>query len=381
VIDVINGLSVGVEAKINDAGDGIVLVDTAGGTGTLTVVDVGSGTAARDLHLAGTAEDGQIDGTTTFTVAIDAEDTLDDLIAKINGLNAGVTAGVLSQSSGSLPHHLTLLSGTAGKAGELVIDGAGAGLAFQDLAPAQDAVLQFGTGLAATLFTSTTNQFKSVLEGLDVSIFGSSSDPVTVSVTQTGEAAANAIQTFVDNYNKLREKLKTYTAYDPAAGTKGTLFGSSEALRIDTEISRILTARYFGVGDVQSLGELGVAIDDQGRLALDQSKFLTRYAADPDAVVEFFTNETAGFAVKADAVFERLVGRDNSALVNRGITLNRQVENNNERLSNWDRRLERQRDRLTNQFYQLELVVSRIRNNLTSINQIQAFEPLTSRQN
>ncbi len=376
-IDAINGLSIGVEARINDAGDGIVLVDTAGGDGELTVGDVGSGTVARDLHIAGTAEDGEIDGTTTFTIEITDSDTLDDVIEKINGLNAGVTAGVISQGSGSLPHHLTLLSNTAGKAGELVIDGTGAGLAFQDLSSAQDAVLQFGTGLAATLFTSTNNQFKGVIDGLDVTTNGSSSDPVAIQVAATGEASAEAIQTFVDNYNKLRDKLKTYTAYDPAAGTKGTLFGSAETLRIDTEVSGLLTARYFGVGDVQSLGELGVAIDDQGKLTFDKSKFLTRYASDPEAVVEFFTNEDLGFAVKADAVLERLVGRDNSALVSRSLALARQVDDTTERVTIWDQRLERQRERLLNQFYNLELVVSRIRNNLTSINQIQALTPYT----
>ena len=385
-IDAINGLSIGVQARINDAGDGIALVDTAGGAGRLSVSDVGSGSAARDLRLAG--QGGQItvggqsaqgiDGSTTFAIEIDADDTLDDLVAKINALDAGVTAGVLSGGSGSLRHHLTLQSGTAGKAGELLIDGSGAGLAFADLASAQDAVLQVGTGLAATLFTSSTNQFDDLIDGLDVTLTGQSSDPVTVSVTQTGEGAAAAIQTFVDNYNKLREKLDTYNAFDPAAGTKGTLFGSSETLRIDTEVSRLITARYFGVGAVQSLAELGVSVDDQGKLAFDKTKFQARYAADPDAVAQFFTDETSGFAAKADAALERLVGRDNSLLVSRTLVLARQVEDTSGRLVAWDGRLERQRERLLNQFFRLELVVSRIRDSLSAIGQIQAIEPLTS---
>jgi flagellar hook-associated protein 2 len=386
VIDAINGLSIGVEARINDAGDGIVLVDTAGGASQLTVSDVGTGTAARDLAIRGQGDQitvgGQsvqgIDGTTTVTIQIDADDTLDDLVAKINALDAGVTAGVLSGGSGSLRHHLTLQSGTTGKAGELLIDGSGAGLAFADLASAQDAVLQLGTGLAATLFTSPTNKFDDLIDGLDVTITGQSTDPVTVSVTQTGEAAAAAIQTFVDNYNKLREKLDAYNAFDPAAGTKGTLFGSSETLRIDTEVSRLITNRYFGLGDVQSLAELGVSVDDQGKLAFDKTKFQTRYATDPDAVVEFFTNETSGFAAKADAAIERLVGRDNSLLATRALVLARQVEDTSGRILKWDDRLERQRERLLNQFFRLELVVSRIRDSLSAISQIQPIAPLAS---
>jgi flagellar hook-associated protein 2 len=363
-----------------------VLIDTAGGAGRLNVTQVGAGTAAADLHILGDAVDaligGQtvqaIDGTTTYTVAIDADDTLDDLVAKINDLDAHVTAGVLTAGSGSLKHHLSLLSGQSGKAGELLVDGAGAGLLFQDLAPAQDAVLQFGSGLAAILYSSDDNQFDDVVEGLDVTIHGESIDPVLVNVDQTGESAAGALQTLVDNYNKLREKLALYTALDLEAGTKGTLFGSSEALRIDTELSDVLTDRYFGVGEVQSLAELGISIDDKGMLAFDKTRFDDRYADDPDAVLEFFTDEEIGFAAKADKVLERLVGRDNSTLVNRAEVLNRQNEDFTQRIGIWDGRLERQRERLLNQFFRLELVVSRIRNSLTAISQIQALPPLTA---
>jgi len=385
VIDAINGLSIGVDARLNDAGDGIVLIDTAAGTGRLRVAQVGNGTAAADLHLEGTAEDlvigGQtvqaIDGSTTIRVAIDADDTLDDLVAKINDLDAGVTAGVLSAASGSLRHHLSLLSGTPGEAGELLVDGSGAGLSFVEAAPAQDAVLQYGTGLGAILFASDDNQFDDVIDGLDVTIAGESTSPVTVTVDQDGKAAADALATFVENYNKLRDKLATYTQFDLEANIKGTLFGSSEALRIDNDLSRLLTDRFVGVGDVQSLAELGISIDEQGELTFDRTKFDARYAADPDAVVQFFTDENLGFAAKADRVLERLVGKDNSVLVNRAATLSRQNESFTDRIGVWDERLDRQRERLLLEFFRLEQLVGRIRNNLSAIAAIQPIAPYT----
>jgi flagellar hook-associated protein 2 len=385
VIDAINSLPAGVEARINDAGDGLILIDTAGGTGRLNVTQVGSGTAAKDLGILGQAEDvvigGQtvqaLDGSTTFTVTIDADDTLDDLVTKINALGANVTAGVLTAGSGSLRHHLTLLSGQSGKAGELLVDGSGAGLTFADLASAQDAVLQYGTGLAAIRYSSDDNQFDDVIEGLDITLTGQSLERVTVNVDQTSEGAAGALQTLVDNYNKMREKLAAYTALDIEAGTKGTLFGSSEALRIDAELSRLITGRYFGVGEVQSLGELGISLDDKGMLSFDKARFDARYAADPEAVEEFFTDEQMGFAAKADKILERLVGRDSSMLVNRAEVLNRQNEEFTERIEAWDGRLERRRERLLNEFFRLELAVGRIRESLTAISQIQPIAPFT----
>jgi flagellar hook-associated protein 2 len=382
VIDAINGLTIGVEARINDAGDGIALVDTAGGAGRLTVADNGTGTAAKDLKIAGQGVDTgpgvqQIDGSTTYTVTLDDDDTLDDLVAKINDLGANVTASVLSSPTGSLRHRLSLLSGTAGKAGELLVDGTALELSFAELAPAQDAVLQYGSGLAAVLFTSDDNQFDDVIEGLDVTIEGESVDPVTVTVKQTSEAAAGALQTLVDNYNKLREKLAAYTSLDLEANTKGILFASGEALRIDSDLSRLLTDRYFGVGEVQTLAELGISVNETGELAFDRTKFEERYAADPDAVEEFLTDEEQGFAVKADKVLERLVGKDNSALVTRAATLNRQVEDSERRIGIWDERLERQRDRLLLEFYRLENTISKMRAGLSAIQSIQIIPPLS----
>ena len=72
------------------------MIDTAGGSGTLTVADVGTGKSAADLHLRRRRRDvnARIDGTTTFTIDLDADDTLDDLVAKINELGAGASASV-----------------------------------------------------------------------------------------------------------------------------------------------------------------------------------------------------------------------------------------------------------------------------------------------
>src|SRR5262249_17317234 len=99
VIDAINSLSLGVQAKINDAGDGIALVDTAGGAGALSVADQGSGQTAAKLHLAGTAINGTLDGSTTFKIQLAAGDSLDTLVTQINALNAGVSASTLNDGA------------------------------------------------------------------------------------------------------------------------------------------------------------------------------------------------------------------------------------------------------------------------------------------
>jgi flagellar hook-associated protein 2 len=379
VIDEINAHALGVTAQINDAGDGISLVDTAAGSGTLTVADVGGGRSAANLHIAGsgvaTTINNQpaqlIDGSTTFTIQLAATDTLSDLATKINDLGVGASANVLSEGAGSLPDHLSLLSGVSGKAGELLIDGSALGLSFTDLTTGQDALLQIG-GSATTgiLVSSTKNQFTSVLPGIDVSLTGATTDPITVTVSQTSDNAAATLQAFVDQYNKLRDKLDSYTTFNSSDFTTGTLFGSAEALHVDSDLSNALTGTYFNNGSVHSLAELGITADDKGHLSFDKSKFQDKFNSDADGVTKFFTDTDFGAANKLDKVLESLVGENNSLLVSRTASLQTQIDDMGQRIDDWNTRLAKEQDRLLNQFYNLETIVGSIRNNLNYINQI-----------
>ena len=51
VIDAINATNIDVEARLNDAGTGILLFETVDGSGTLKVEELAGGTTAADLGL------------------------------------------------------------------------------------------------------------------------------------------------------------------------------------------------------------------------------------------------------------------------------------------------------------------------------------------
>jgi flagellar capping protein FliD len=378
VIDAINGLSLTVKAQINDTGDGIALVDTGGGSQRMTVTDVGSGKAASQLRLTTASTDTTVDGdpaqvisgSTTYSVTLDADDTLTDLVTKLNDLGANVKASVVTDSAGTLRHHLSLVSGVSGRAGDLLVDGSDLGLKFQTLSAAQDAILNVGSESSGRLITSSTNKFVNVVDGLDVTLVSTSTETVSLTVNSTSSDIESAVQTFVDQYNRLRDKINAYTAFNESDNTKGTLFGSSEVVRLDSDISRAITQRYFGTGAIRSFTELGISLDDKGKLTFDKSRLQARYASDPEALSSFFTDETNGFASKVDKVLERLVGRDNSTLVNRARVLQQQMEDTTARIDFLTVSLEKQRERLTLQFYNMELAISKIKNSLSSIESI-----------
>ena len=90
VIKEINSKDIGVTASINANGDGLLLTDTAGGSGKLKVEDI-EGTTAADLNIKGTATATTIDGSFEKTITVTANDTLQDVQKKINDLDFGVT--------------------------------------------------------------------------------------------------------------------------------------------------------------------------------------------------------------------------------------------------------------------------------------------------
>ena len=97
-----SSLSTGVLAEINDTGDGIKITDSSGGSGTLSVSE-GDSTTAADLNLLQTAttkDSSQvIDGSMTRTINISSAETLQNLSDAINQLNAGVTASIVSDGA------------------------------------------------------------------------------------------------------------------------------------------------------------------------------------------------------------------------------------------------------------------------------------------
>jgi flagellar hook-associated protein 2 len=367
VIDAVNNLSIGVEARLNDTGDGLLLVDTAGGAGKLKVADVGSGTSAADLKIAGEATGTSLDGSATVKITLDADDTLSDLITKINDADVGLSATSFDDGSAS-PIHLSLLNQQTGKASAWVIDGTGLGLQLSEVSAAQDAVVAVGQGSGAgsLVVSSATNVIDNAVPGVRVTLSGTSTDPVSVTVKQDVASITAKVKAFVDQYNKLQDKLEKYDSYDVDTDTRSTLFGSTETRRAKNDLARLLSGRFSG-SDIRSLGTLGLGFDDSGKLQFDESKFNAAYADDPDGVETFFTDGTTGFGKQLDDVVDSLAAAGNSVFINGTQTMQAKAEDLATRVDTLNARLEIQKQRLLNQFYTLETTVSKLQNSFSSI--------------
>ncbi len=388
VIREINRLGLHILAELNSTGDGILIRDTGYGSGDLSVEE-GNTTTAADLHLLAPAVEidleGQptqaIDGTTTYTIDLNEDDSLEDLRQAINELDPGVTAMTLLDGS-SMPVRLALMSERTGKAGQLVVDTSQLGFSLQETVRARDALLAFGPPSAAgtnVLISSASNTFANVLSGVTLEIKQTSTDPVTVTVSTSDVDLVANVQTMVDNYNQFREKLAKLTAYDPETDTRSVLTGDLVALRLDSELSYLLSGTFAAAGPIRSLAEVGVLLNGDGTLTFDDSKLKAKYAADPQAVEQFFTTAGFGVSAKFDRLIEELGGVDASLLSHRLNTLRDKIDRNQERIEFLNQRLNVQRDRLLLDFYRMELAIANMQSSLSSLEMIRPLTPLTSR--
>jgi flagellar hook-associated protein 2 len=387
VITRINALGLGLQAKINERGDGIEIVDTAGGSGKITVAAVGNHTTAKDLRLLGTStattingvQKQVIDGTATATVAIDAKDTLSTLVKKINDLNRGVTASLLNDGT---RQRISILANNSGAANELLVDTSHTSLNLQEISSGRDALVVYGsTGSGGVLVSSSKNQFSNIVSGLDLTVKKGSQSPVTIDVASTSSSLVSGVKDFVSAYNSIRTTLDKLTAFDSTALTTGLLFGSSETLRVDTDLTRLIGAKYFGVGQFDSLASVGITLDKDGKMQLDQTKLTAAFTKDPQSVKSLFTDDKHGVAKKLSDTLENLAGAHDSVLSARADSLTKTIEGNNDRISQMSDRLDKQRQSMLADFNNLETTVSKLKNNLNALASLQLLPPLGTSTN
>lgn len=357
VINAINALNLGVRAGINATGDGLELVDSAGGAARLKVEEV-DGTTARDLNLLGEAEDGRLDGAFEYRLAIGGADTLAGLAARIGNETALAEASVLNDGTALAPYRLNVMARVGGAAGELIVSDEGSGLDLGTLTRAQDARVLYGGGAdSGVLLTSADNTFDDVVDGLSFTAGAVSATPVSVTVNRDLDGLVETLAGLVESFNDAMGRVHEVGAYDAETETAGVLLGESTLRTIETRLHRMFTRSTVGLGRWSRLAEVGLKVNSTDGLVFDEEKFRAAYEQDPEAVIRFFTDETHGVAQVLEDELEELsaagglIARRTGTLDDRKTLLEDRVEHLNGLL-------ERKQARLLRDFQAMESALS-----------------------
>lgn len=387
--------ALGISARINDTGDGILIEGTEGSL-PIEIEDV-TGTVADLVGIAGSSASGQaglnrIDGSFETTIEFEATDTLDDAVEKINEARAGVSVSVLNDGSGLRPFRLSFSSTQTGRAGRVLITPEGLDLGLVELETGEDARVFLGGGDPASglLLTSTNSTLDGVIPGVTLDLASAGDDPVTVNITTDTAAIESAVNALLESYNEVVDRIEFETRFDQDTGERGTLLGDGTVLALRAELANAVLGSNQGFsGAFNTLASVGVTFGEGGRLQLNTTRFRDALNSDPISVSELFTRQSGSSpedetfldengnviatirAVDTTINFnvlgvvpqlERVAARYGlSGILSRvDDSLTNQIEAQNQRIADITDSLDRERQRLEAEFVALEQALARL---------------------
>ena len=300
----ISGLSATVEVKqlatAQVVTSGVVADRTAPfGKGTLTIT---LGTATYDTNDVPTGFAPKA-GTTPVTVTIgDGQNSLNGIASAINAAKAGVTATVITDSTGSR----LSIKGSTGAEQAFTID------VTEDAAAPGLSALAFNTGAQAMTLTGKSVDAIVALDGVSVRRANNSiSDLVTgvkldlvkaapgqtiaINTSPPTAALSQAVTDIVDTYNQLIGIAKTDT--DASSGVLRADNGVKELMRQLRELTSRDLNPSGGTDEIKTLAQIGVKTNRDGTLSVDAT-VLQKALQDSGPIVEKMINTGLGTALR-----------------------------------------------------------------------------------
>lgn len=405
VISAINGKAIGVRARVNDAGNGIILEKDSSVTGEAVKIRVTdtTGTVGRSLNLIGEAKElganNVIDGSFRRVISFGATDTLDQIATKINSSRAGVSASIVTDGASATPFRLRLTASQAGTAGRFQVDAAGADLGLTTVSQGENSRVFFGADdpARAILVSRASNTIENVMDGVRIDIKNANASSVSVNISRDNDSVVTGVQEFVTAFNAVSDRIFQLTRYNAESETKGILLGDSTALSLRSELFSLINGRASGVGgQFQTLAQVGISVGKNGALELNASKLRTALENDPQAVADVFsafvpndrptevpvltgvtgitvTNTSAatysslGILERIGQLADRYLDSVSGVLTTKTKNLDDLVRVQNDRITNFDQRIATKRSIYERQFAALESTLAKLQAQQSSL--------------
>lgn len=339
--------------------------------------------AEGSAHVVGTGTLSLSLGETSFDVTIDeSSSTLAGIRDAINAAsdNPGIRATIVQGTDGA---RLVLSSALTGAANVIevahdVAQGGDGGLAalsysaaapgnYTQLTPAQDAIVNIANAQAS----SAKNVIEGAIDGVTLTLIGESdpeTGPTTLTVGYDSAAVKGRIAKFVDAYNALTGQLAKLRSYDPATKSAGPMIGDSLISGIESQLRRTLSEPVAAAGETyRTLASIGITTQQDGKLAIDDTKLQKALDTDFEAVGRLFGSEQ-GVGAKLFAQMEERLKAD-GALDTRSKTLVGQQKRIEDRKEAIEARMAVLQQGYLRQFTRLDTLLSQLQTTSSYLSQ------------
>jgi len=234
------------------------------------------------------------------------------------------------------------------------------------------AALDANYSLNGLQLTSATNSPADVVNGLTLKFNKLTTVPVEVGISIDSAGLRKNINDFVTAYNGVNTLMKSQTAADPSGGKNGALQSDFTARSLLGALSDTLHGSVSGLGTAASLNAVGIELQRDGSLLVNDSR-LTPLLATPDKLAKLFSQPQSGSDVNSRGIGVRFkqwtdaLTSDTGIIASRTQGLTASITNNNKSQDAVQTRLTATEARLRKQYQTLDKQMSNLNAQLAQL--------------
>ena len=302
------------------------------------------------------------------------DDTPAGMVAAINSANRGYKAELVNDGSAN-PYKVKVSADVAGSTESFSISSTStSALGFTNVTEASDASLTVD-GIS---YIRKTNTISDVVTGLTLDLKAKSTTAASIMISRDASAIKTKLDELVVAYNDFNNIITETTNPDATLETYGGTLVGNNSLRIIRQQMRniLLGASSTGTGSINSLGQLGLSLDQKGVMSLDATKVSAALSNNYDEVTKMFTggyNNLSAYSklpsgIAGDAVRQitRLLD-PTGPLVSQSTNAETQNDKYRESLAKLQVRLDAILVRYTKQFAAMDSLIGSINSQKTSL--------------
>ena len=274
---------------------------TAIGSGTISI-DFGTisgGTLSEDGYYTDASFESNGEGVHTITID-STNNTLTGIRDAINEAGIGVTASIINDGSDT-PYRLALTVDNTGEeySMQISVDGDAALESLLGYDPTDTQNLSQTSEAQNAEFTvdgiaisKASNTVSDVITGVNLSLLATNIDEATtITISRDTSSISSAVESFVEAYNEVITAVQELTVYDADSEEAGLLNGDSATRNIQMQIRRILSEPVSGgSGSLTRLSQVGVTIQDDGLLEIDDDTLSEALSENFDSFAGLFAS-------------------------------------------------------------------------------------------
>ncbi|MGM0906009.1 MAG: flagellar filament capping protein FliD [Pseudomonadota bacterium] len=311
-------------------------------------------------------------GDKSFDLTIAANSTLEDIRQQINDSadNFGVTANIINTGTEA---KLVFNSDVTGTGNDLSVtnDNAeldalstqafGGGVGGMSIA-AEDQASDAQIKIDGIVATSSSNTFTDVIQGSTITAIKESENNETaqVEIARDREGVDKLIDEFVKAYNGVVDIMDKATAFDASSGNSAPLNGDSLVRGLKNQMVNVLTSNVEGAGDFSNLFDIGLSLNEDGKLEKTNLVRSVDQAMDEDfnAFGKIFSNES-GIASRFEGLMDNYI-ESRGAITFREDSLNQRLDGIEEDRLDHDYRMQQMEARLREKYSGLDVMLAQM---------------------